>query len=141
MPKKKKMTTTSPSTHARNVKANLEAKKAKKAKKDSFQRTVAESTRTRKKTRGEAITGETMKLHGEAAKEDELGRKASARAKKLKAGGRQSYGALTDTMLHMHKEYELRDEAKSLAKRRSPSATVGKAGKEMETRRRKKKDD
>jgi hypothetical protein len=145
-----------------------------KKKKKSFQRTVAESPRTRKKTRGEAITGETMKSH--VAVEKGWDKYAKLRSKALKASVPSSVADDYEALERRRKAAKLpksvytkagrkrltdkfdkadatywkasdkvwaqeKDIKALTALRRSPSATVGKAGKEMETRRRKKKDD
>jgi len=146
----------------------------KKKKKKSFQRTVAESPRTRKKTRGEAITGETMKSH--VALDKGWEKYGKLRSKALKASVPSMVADDYEELERRRKEAKLpksaytkagrkrltdkfekadaahwkqsdkvraqEKDAESLrALRRSPSSTVGKAGKEMETRRRKKKDD
>ena len=186
--------------------------KKKKKPKKSVQRTVAESKDAPKRLRGEAITGETMKLHPKIQKAKKKARKTQTKSwatelalSKSKVG-RKLHGAEKAFRDHLdspertrlqeaepgpktdrdaakfdrtsdrlqrkrdkavppyEKAWDSTDideldskfrkewgtyrgaqkEAKKLVKGRektSPSATVGKAGKEMETRRRKKKKD
>lgn len=117
--------------------------KKKKKPKKSVQRTVAESKDAPKRLRGEAITGETMKLHSKIQKGKKKAHSLNPPTRREQSGpaGEAAYTRWYASKMAVDK---IKDEAKKLVKGRektSPSATVGKAGKKMETRRRKKKKD